>query len=208
MSTTPKVRVLRGVQVETADLHTVRSSSARHLVVDPELVRAASEDGYQDGYRAGFESGLFDAAEAIDARELQRSAAVANLVDELAAAADRLAADHAQVISTIEARIAHLAYDLAEMLVGHELASSNNLGRDGLARALQFAPETGHVHARLHPDDLEVLGEVTDVLGRRTLTLTADASLHPGDCVVDIDATRIDARIAPAFDRIREVLGR
>ena len=90
----------------------------------------------------------------------------------------------------------------------HELAISTNPGRDALVRALRFAPETGHVHARLHPDDAALLGEMDAVLGRRSLSVTADPSLQSGDCIVDVDSTRIDARIDAAFERIAEVLAR
>jgi len=208
MATAPKVRVLRGVSVQAADLHTVRSASARTLVVDPELIRVATEDGYEAGYQEGFEAGLQDSASAIDARERQRSAAVADVVERLGLAADRIAGEHDQIVASIEARIVELACALAETIVGHELSISDNLGRDAMVRALRFAPESGHVHARLHPEDAAMLGDVESVLGRRSLTVSADASLAPGDCIVDIDATRIDARIAPALDRIHEVLGR
>ena len=208
MPTAPKVRVLRGVSVEAADLHTVRSASARTLVVDPELVRAATEDGYDAGYQEGFEAGLQDSASAIDARERQRSSAVADVIEQLAAVADRIAHEHDQVLADIEAQIIDLACSIAETIVGHELSVATNPGRDALVRALRFAPETGHVHARLHPDDAALLGDVEGILGRRSLTITPDAALAAGDCVVDIDATRIDARIAPALDRIHEVLGR
>lgn len=208
MATAPKVRVLRGVSVQAADLNTVRSASARTLVVDPELVRAATDDGYEAGYQEGFDAGLQDSASAIDARERQRSSAVADVIERLALASDRIAQEHDLVLADIETRIVDLACALAETIVGHELSISTNPGRDGLVRALQFAPETGHVHARLHPDDAALLGDVDGILGRRSLTITPDASLMAGDCIVDIDSTRIDARIAPALARIQEVLGR
>ena len=63
--------MLRGVEPQAADLGTVRAQSARHLVVDPELVQGATDDGYRVGYQAGFDAGLLDAATAIDVRERQ-----------------------------------------------------------------------------------------------------------------------------------------
>lgn len=208
MTTAPKVRVLRGVTVKAADLDTVRASGARALVVDPELVRAATEDGYDAGYQAGFDAGLADSARAIDTRERQRSAAVADVIERLNAASERIAQEHTGVLTEIESRIIDLACALAETIVGHELSASTNPGRDALVRALQFAPETGHVHVRMHPGDAELLGDVASTLGRRSLTVTSDSTLTTGDCIVDIDSTRIDARIAPALARIKDVLAR
>jgi flagellar assembly protein FliH len=41
----------------------------------------------------------------------------------------------------------------------------------------------------------------------RPITLVDDPSLKPGDAVAVCDATTIDARLGPALERVREVLG-
>lgn len=204
---TPRVRVLRGVEPQPAELSAVRARAARHLVVDPDLVRAATDDGYRAGYQAGFTAGLEDAAAAIDARERSRGEQLACVLEGLAAAADAIGREHAAVIADVEARIAELAVDIAGELVGRELAAAGTRGRDALARALRLAPDTAPVTARLHPDDVATAGaHLDDLASGRSLTVVADPSLEPGDCVVDVGATRIDARVAPALERVRAVL--
>ncbi len=92
------------------------------------------------------------------------------------------------------------------MLVGHELAQPDERGRDAIARALALAPVHGDVIARLHPVDIAVLGDPGTLSPGRVMTIVPDPSLSPGDCIVDVGACRIDARVGAALDRAREVL--
>ncbi len=206
--TAPKVTVLRGIDASAADLGTVRARIARDLVIDPELVRDATDEGYRTGYNAGFTAGLEDAAAAIDAREQQRQAELRSVVQHLASAVDGLDARHREVISEIEQRIVAVACDIAEALVGHELALAQAPGRDAITRCLQLAPADGTVIAHLHPDDVATAAVDDPVVTYgRAVRIVADASLTRGDAVVDVGPTRIDGRVGPAITRIREVLG-
>ena len=208
MTTTsgPRVRVLRGLEPRLADIGTVSARPARDLVVDPRLVRDATEEGYRGGYEAGFAAGLDDAAAAIDSRELARADQLRAVLAHLTDAADTLPAAHAAVIAEIEARVVEVAFAIAVELVGHDLAHDDARGRAALVRALHLAPDTGFVRAHLHADDVATAGDLASLAGGRAVTIVADSSLQPGDCIVDIEDTRIDARIAPAIERVRAVL--
>lgn len=207
MTTTgPRVRVLRGIEPRPADLGTVSARAARELVVDPRLVHEATDEGFRFGYEEGFSKGLTDAAAAIDSRERARGEELRGTLDRLVRAADALATEHAAVVAAIEDQVVTLACAVATEIVGAELRHTDQRGRDALLRALRFAPEQGAVRARLHPDDIATAGDLTSLVGGRALDVVGDRALQPGDCVVDIDATRIDARIAPALARVRAVL--
>ncbi len=204
--TAPKVNVLRGVEASAADLATVRARIARDLVIDPELVRDATDEGYRTGYNAGFTAGLEDAAAAIDAREQQRRTELAAVVERLARAVDELDTRHRDIIAGIEQRVVAVACQVAEALVGHELSVATAPGRDAIVRCLQFAPTDGTVVAHLHPDDVDTASGDGDSVNGRALRIVADPSLTRGDAIVDVGPTRIDGRIASALARIREVL--
>ena len=201
----PRVRVLRGVDPQAADLGAIRANRARQLVVDPALVQSATDDGYRAGYQAGFDAGLLDASDAIEARERSRATDLASTLDNLDSAVAHLRDDHDEIVMSIERRVMAVAVEVAEIIVGHELAITDRPGIEALQRALQFAPQGASATARLHADDIATLGNHRDAFGQ-DLSIVADASLRRGDCIVDIDSMRIDARIAEALQRVREAI--
>ena len=199
-------RVLRDTPFNRADLGTVRSPSARDLVIDPALVESAAEDGYRAGYDEGFAAGLEDAATAIAAREAKRGEQLTRVLAHLADNVDHLDARHRAVIDDIERQIASIAFQIATTLVGRELRASDSLAADAIRRALQLAPPTGAVIARLNADDAASIDDIAAIAPGRALSIVIDPTLSSGDAIVDIGPTHIDARIQPAMDRVLEVL--
>ena len=192
--------------VARADLGTIRAPAARDLVVDRSLVDGALSDGFRAGYEAGFETGIAEAAQAAAAREQSRAQQVQSVVAQLGAAAEILREREGTAVEIIEEQVALVAFRIAEVLVGHELAASTAPGLDAIARALPFAPKDGMVTAYLHPDDAETLGDPAAVLAGRARAVVPDAPVAPGDAIVEVAGCRIDARVDAALDRVRELL--
>jgi flagellar assembly protein FliH len=199
-------RVLRSTEVgevgpTRADLGVVSSRAARSLVVSGELVESAKQEGYtagfEEGYAAGYTQGIGDAQTHIQL--------LGQLIEKLGREAEGLASRETTAREQIEDQVVATAVEIAETVVGRELETLDGRGRDAIARALALAPERGFVTARLHPADIAVIGDPAQLQLGRTLELVADSSLAPGDCIVEVNACRVDARIAPALERLREV---
>lgn len=214
-----------------ADLRTtafIGTRGADPRLFDPRLEVAvahaaalAEEEGRQAGYLAGYlageQSGRLAAQEtarrqeqARNEREAEaqrdRQEQLAAALRELQAAAADLLARELPVVEQLETMSAGLAVDLAEALVGHHLTVGECAAGDAVARALDLAPQGAAATVRLHPDDAATFATDASGLAGRSVTVVADASLQVGDCVVDCGARRIDARLAPAVQRLREVL--
>ena len=174
------------------------------------------------GYAAGWAQGV--AAAAVNERaalaaheasaEAQRDALRRAFDRALAALDDAAAQMRGRIVPTVDATadvLVAAAADLAEMLVGHELTDSQTRGRRALERALAAAPEHSDVVVALHPLDLQLL-EHAGVTGAtassrgRTVQLTGDGSLHPGDAVAHFPGGQVDARVSTAMARLRSSL--
>ncbi len=201
-----KARVLRDVSVAPADLGQVSARVARTLVVAPELIEGAIRDGNRSGYEDGYANGYADGLAEARARTEDLATRLSGLFPQLTEAASALYAREATARVDIEDQVINVAFEIAQALLGHELTHTEQRGRDALARALAFAPEQGHVLARLHPDDLAAIDDPDDLAPGRSLAVVGDASLRPGDCIIDVAGCRIDARLDETLARIRAAL--
>lgn len=185
-------------------LPVIRLSASGTLPPD---VVAATEHGRRAGYEEGLRTGYHD-GEAAALEDVRTDVAFAltalhGAIEDLHRR-DALGADH------LSATTVDLALGIAEAVLGRELSASTTAGRDALARALALAPDRGAAVARLHPDDLHVLHTadvaLAEITGGREIELVPDPSLRRGDCILDVGAARVDARIEPALERVRAQL--
>ena len=177
-------------------------------------VRAQAE---ASGYAAGWAQGRRQAAQAgaakaergIKASSEVRAAHTARVERALLAvanAAEVLERQVLPVIHDLEETIVDTAMQIATAVLGREIATAEQPGRDGVMRALALAPVGRPVTVRLSPADRQTMKTTELVIDGRTVTLVDDPALQPGDAVAVCDATTIDARIGPAVERVREVL--
>lgn len=166
--------------------------------------------GHAAGYAAGRKKAAAELAElrelafaeAERARELAR-AEVRDALDALALAAADYRARQIPVLQSVDASIAAAALELAETIVGRELATGDGSARAALERAsVEPVPEGAVV--RLNPQDIAVI--TAEGTPRPGLELVADYSLERGDAVVDLAHGSLDARVSAAVRRARTAL--
>ncbi|MET7420646.1 FliH/SctL family protein [Dactylosporangium sp. NPDC005555] len=183
----------------------------------PELVAKVRADAEAAGYAAGWAQGVQEArigaeaqaahvaADAAEAAETHRHR-IATTLRAIGAAADGLERRVVPAAQDIEDQIVATAFALAEAVLGRELRTATEPGREALARALALVPGTSPVTVRLNPADRLTIGQTELVMDGRTVSLVDDPGLGPGDALALCDATKVDARLGPALDRVREVL--
>ena len=181
----------------------------------PALPGAAADEratirGHAAGYAAGRKqaetelAALRDSIRTEAARAAEAAAAeVRSAVEALTRAAAELRARQVPVLQSVDAAIASAALELAEAVVGRELATGDGAARTALERASGEAVPEGSL-VRLNPGDIEVIaGTGTTWAG---LELVPDGSLDRGDAVIELAHGSIDARVSAALARARAAL--
>lgn len=171
---------------------------------------AARAQGYAMGWAEGRRAALARAeadreerARTHDAEHARAVAEVARTADALVQVAERLHADSRAHLDALAEAAVGLALQVAEAVLDRELEVTVDPGRDALRRALAALPEPGPVTVRLHPDALAALDP--DALEDR-VAVRADPTLARGDAVAETGTCSVDATIAAALARVREVL--
>lgn len=175
-----------------------------------ETTRAAARS---QGYAIGWTEGRRDAEAAAyvaarrredeaeadrSRREAEHRAAIASLE----AAAAQLVGALDDCRSAVDDRASDLAWELTRTLVGDALQRQSD--EDVVRRVLEATPQPSGVTVRLNPragSSAELAG-----LTAQGMTVVIDASLQPGDALVETDERVVDLRISTALARIQEAL--
>lgn len=148
-----------------------------------DLEAEASREGHARGYADGYAQG---AAAARDEAERLREVLV------------HLAAPVAQIDAGTEQALVALMLELARRLVQQELAAEPikvlGIVRDAVAH---LAQPTRGLRVHLNPEDARVVAEHlrNEPSDEQQWQIVADRALMPGDCVVQSDSARVDARL-------------
>ncbi len=181
------------------------------------LAESTRDAARAQGYAAGWAQGRRAYLEAAEAAEAERG--VRQAADRARAAAERDAATAAlgRAVAGSQARVEQawaeladqavtLAVRIAEAILAREVATSPDAGADALRRALTEVPALVPVTVRMHPADRAALD--LDVLEGRPVGFVDDPALARGDAVVETEHGVVDATVAAALERVREVLAR
>jgi flagellar assembly protein FliH len=222
MSSSPDRPVLRGTVAEDATAATFGIDLRRDTPVDSAVVERAKDAARTAGYAEGWAQGQRAAAVAAlaareqtwiaeQAHDSRRAAALAQAVNALGRAVTGLESQLMPTLTELQELILAHAFELAEAIVGRQLADATDRGADALRRAMAAVPEGGQVYVRLHPDDYaDLIGSAPEAdynYQGHPIHLRPDPGLRPGDAVAETGSTTVDATIVAAVQRAREVLG-
>ncbi len=162
--------------VEPAPVEPVMQPTVRDL-------EALEQQARDEGYAAGQAEGLAAARDLMNSR-------MARLDALLDAAARPL---HA-MDELVELELARLAMTVARQVLAHELRTSPDLVVEAVRQAALALPSaSGSLRVRLHAEDLSLL-RTLDV-AEEHWQLVADPTLQRGDCLLETERSRLDARL-------------
>ena len=195
------------------------AASAPARIIFPSLRSsgpASDQAGYTEGHAAGYAAGVRAAAkeqrrwrDRMAAEQASSLAAAQQDLDRavraLAVARSDFTLRNVRALEDAEEVLAHTALELAEAILGYELAEGTRTARAALDRALSGNEDATVLAIRLNPADIEVLGsEGLDLPAG--LPLIADRSLIRGDARVDYQQGWLDAGLGSALSRARTSL--
>lgn len=173
--------------------------------------QAARAQGYATGWAEGRRVALARAAEEAERvrREVaderaRREAEHASALAALEAAVDQLRVRTVEAADELAGHTVEVALELTAAILGREVTTASDPGADALRRALAEVDPTIPTTVRLHPADRAALDPVA--LAGRKVVVTDDPTLQRGDAVAETDDTLVDATVAAALERVREVL--
>lgn len=173
-----------------------------------EVEASASARGYAAGYAAGARAAQEDALrvraeleEEHARRAAEQAARTERALAVLREAARALGERTVPVAAEAQDATVRGALDLAESIVGFQLADRSLAAQAALERATSTA-DAAVVAVRLHPEDVRLLGET----GVADVRLVADPRLQRGDAVAELEHGFLDARVRSAVERARAAL--
>jgi flagellar assembly protein FliH len=203
------------------------STDTAFLAVNFPRLRDSGSPGLEEraaarGHAAGYNDGLRLARAEVDAHIAKLDAEHAALMRETRIKAERTASlittaavalqeRTVPVLADAHAALAAAAVELAEAIIGHQLADHERSALAAIDRALSTVDKRLVQEVRLHPGDLALL-EDSAVLGSSLddaapgVTFIADASLQRGDAITEFADGYLDARISTALGRAKAAL--
>jgi len=184
------------------------------VVIDGGHDAAPRRDAELRGYAAGYAAGARRAERMLEERRAALETAARQQRDAAAAAEAAREARLDRVISALDARLEPAlesarttllacAVELAEALLGRELADDELPARAIAARVIAHDQEREATRVRVHPAEAS---DVALMLTGRSIDVVGDPAIARGDAIAELPSGFLDARITTALARVRRAL--
>ncbi|WP_201313872.1 flagellar assembly protein FliH [Dyella sp. EPa41] len=163
----------------------VVESAPAEPVIQPTVrdLEALEQQAREEGYAAGHAEGMAAARDLMNSRMAKLDALLESAARPLCAL-DEL----------VELELARLAMTVARQVLSHELRTSPDLVVEAVRQAALALPAaSGNLRVRLHAEDLSLLRTLG--VAEENWQLVADPALQRGDCMLETERSRLDARL-------------
>jgi hypothetical protein len=113
-----------------------------------------------------------------------------------------------KVLAAMEPEIVHLAVDIAEKIVGMELATGRDIIAGIVRQGLATLKARDEIVVRVNPSEVEALkahqSEYEAMIdGLKRFEIIADGAIEPGSCAIETNLGNVDARISTQLEAVR-----
>ena len=169
-----------------------------------QIKAAAAEEGNKQGHAAGFQQGLTEAK----AKMAEQVRQTTELCNAMIAAAEQ---DARLLLLEAEPKIIEMVLAISRKIIYDEVEERPAVVLDLVRGALERVRDQNQIVIHVSPDDYEFImqsrQQLQAVVGaERLLTLTADAVLGKGGCLIETSFGTVEAGIDTQLESIRRVL--
>lgn len=162
-----------------------------------QIRQQAHEQGYQEGIQAGMAAG----------QEQGRQESLLR-IEQLKKEFVELVMARRQALASLEPDVVKLAVDIAEKIVGMELATGREIITGIVRQALATLKERDEVVIRVNPVEVDAIkaqqaGFEAMIEGLKRFEVIADGAIEAGSCSIETSLGNVDARMATQFEAVR-----
>lgn len=175
------VAELRGVDQQLEELHQQGQQIVEEARQEAEEIRSqAAEEGRREGLRECME------------------------------ALGKARAEYGILCDRAESDMVKLAFQVARRIIGHAIEANPEIVRDIVGEALVSARGRQKISVRVNPEDFATVQANRDEYARQMegipVYFEKDSTLERGDCVIDTESGRIDARLHTQLEVLEQAL--
>lgn len=199
-------QIIAQAQMEAEQIRQRAQMEAQQMMADAqanlqqelEAVRQqAGQEGYQEGMRQGVEAG-----------QQQGMLETVQRVEQLKMEFVELVLVRRKILASMEPEIVHLAVEIAEKIVGMELATGREIITGIVKQALATLKERDEIVIRVNPSEVDAVkanqpAYEAMIEGLKRFEVLSDGAIEVGSCSIETNLGNVDARIATQLEAVR-----
>ena len=200
-----KKQVEEMLQQANSTIDEMKQQAIREAALEAEQLKVkAAEEGKVEGHATGLRQGL-------DAAKQQMSAQLQQTCDQCNAMVAAAEQEARQILQEAEPKIIELVMAISRKVIIDEVETRPAVVLELVRGALARVRDQNQIIIHVSPDDYEFIMQSRRILqsvvgAEQTLTVTADAVLGKGGCLIETSFGTVEAGIDTQLDSIHRVL--
>lgn len=194
------------VQAQAQEMMQQARAQAQQMMQEAQAqIQAAFEQAGQQGFEQGMQQGLQQGLQQGQEQGMQETLA---RCEQLKMEFVELVMARRKVLAAMEPEIVHLAVNIAEKIVGMELATGREIITGIVRQALATLKERDEVTIRVNPAEVEAVtanqaAYEAMIEGLKRFEVLSDGAIEPGSCSIETNLGNVDARISTQLEAVR-----